>query len=110
MTAGENGWYTAEVPVWVNSVIINANGGEVQTEDLTIDAAEVWVTVDSEGAAEFTYNDPDAPVAEDITVYVQAPADWSEPHLWHGPRRMVQMHFLHGRAKPCRMRAMDGFH
>ena len=82
MTAGENGWYTAKVPVWVNSVIINANGGEVQTEDLTIDAAEVWVTVDAEGAAEFTYNDPDAPVAEDITVYVQAPADWSEPHLW----------------------------
>lgn len=82
MTAGENGWYTAKVPVWVNSVIINANGSEVQTEDLTIDAAEVWVTVDAEGAAEFTYNDPDAPVAEDITVYVQAPADWSEPHLW----------------------------
>lgn len=82
MTAGENGWYTAKVPVWVNSVIINANGGEVQTEDLTIDAAEVWVTVDAEGAAEFTYNDPDAPVVEDITVYVQAPADWSEPHLW----------------------------
>lgn len=82
MTAGENGWYTAEVPVWVNSIIINANGGEVQTEDITIDAAEVWVTVDSEGAAEFTYNDPEAPVAEDITVYVQAPADWSEPHLW----------------------------
>lgn len=82
MTAGENGWYTAEVPVWVNSIIINANGGEVQTEDITIDAAEVWVTVDSEGAAEFTYNDPEAPVVEDITVYVQAPADWSEPHLW----------------------------
>ena len=82
MTAGENGWYTAKVPVWVNSVIINGNGGEVKTEDLAIDAAEVWVTVDAEGAAEFTYNDPDAPVAEDITVYVQAPADWSEPHLW----------------------------
>ena len=82
MTAGENDWYTAKVPVWVNSVIINGNGGEVKTEDLAIDAAEVWVTVDAEGAAEFTYNDPDAPVAEDITVYVQAPADWSEPHLW----------------------------
>lgn len=82
MTAGENDWYTAKVPVWVNSVIINGNGGEVKTEDLAIDAAEVWVTVDAEGAAEFTYNDPDAPVAEDITMYVQAPADWSEPHLW----------------------------
>lgn len=82
MEAGETGWYTANVPVWVNSVIINANGGEVQTEDLTIDAAEVWVTVDAEGAAEFTYDDPEAPAAEDITVHVQAPADWSAPHLW----------------------------
>lgn len=82
MKAEETGWHTANVPVWVNSIIINANGGEVQTEDLTVDPAEVWITVDAEGAAEFTYNDPDAPVAEDITVYVQAPADWSAPHLW----------------------------
>lgn len=82
MKASDTGWYTLNVPVWVNSLIINANGGEVQTEDIEIDAAEVWVTVDAQGTAEFTYNDPDAPVAEDITVYVQAPSDWEEPHLW----------------------------
>lgn len=82
MTAGENGWYTASAPVWINSIIINGNAGEVQTEDISIDAAEVWVTVADDNSYEFTYNDPDAPVAEDITVYVQAPADWSEPHLW----------------------------
>lgn len=82
MAASGTGWYTANVPVWVNSVIINANAGEVQTEDITIDAAEVWITVAADGTAEFTYNDPDAPVAEDITVSVQAPADWAEPHLW----------------------------
>ncbi|NMA18390.1 MAG: starch-binding protein [Clostridiaceae bacterium] len=82
MKAKDTGWYTVNVPIWVNSIIINANGGEVQTEDLTIDPAEVWVTVDAEGVAEFTYNDPDAPVVDDITVYVKSPADWNEPHLW----------------------------
>lgn len=82
MTAGENGWYTASAPVWVNSIIINGNAGEVQTEDISIDAAEIWVTVAEDNSYEFTYNDPDAPVAEDITVYVLAPSDWSEPHLW----------------------------
>ena len=82
MTAGEDGWYTATAPVWVNRIIVNGNGGEVQTEDLSIDPAEIWVTVSEDGTAEFTYNDPNAPVAEDITVRVKAPADWSEPNLW----------------------------
>ena len=40
------------------------------------------MTVAEDGTAEFTYNDPNAPVAEDITVRVKAPADWSEPNLW----------------------------
>ena len=61
MTAGEDGWYTATAPVWVNRIIVNGNGGEVQTEDLSIDPAEVWVTVAEDGTAEFTYNDPNAP-------------------------------------------------
>lgn len=82
MKAGEDGWYTAGAPVWVNSIIINGSGGSVQTEDLTIDPAEVWVTVAEDGTADFTYNDPDAPVAENITVHVKAPADWSGPCLW----------------------------
>ena len=82
MTKGEDGWYTASAPVWVNSIIVNGNSGDVKTEDISIDAAEVWVTVSEEGTSDFTYNDPNAPVAEDITVHVKAPADWSEPHLW----------------------------
>lgn len=82
MSKGEDGWYTASAPVWVNSIIINGNSGDVQTEDISIDAAEVWVTVSEDGTSDFTYNDPNAPVAEDITVHVKAPADWSEPHLW----------------------------
>lgn len=82
MTKGEDGWYTASAPVWVNSIIVNGNSGDVKTEDISIDAAEVWVTVSEDGTSDFTYNDPNAPVAEDITVHVKAPADWSEPHLW----------------------------
>ena len=82
MSKGEDGWYTASAPIWVNSIIINGNSGDVQTEDISIDAAEVWVTVSEDGTSDFTYNDPNAPVAEDITVHVKAPADWSEPHLW----------------------------
>lgn len=82
MTKGEDGWYTAGAPVWVNSIIVNGNSGDVKTEDISIDAAEVWVTVSEDGTSDFTYNDPNAPVAEDITVHVKAPADWSEPHLW----------------------------
>ena len=81
MTKGEDGWYTASAPVWVNSIIVNGNSGDVKTEDISIDAAEVWVTVSEDGTSDFTYNDPNAPVAEDITVHVKAPADWSEPHL-----------------------------
>ena len=82
MSKGEDGWYTASAPVWVNSIIVNGNSGDVQTEDISIDAAEVWVTVSEDGTSDFTYNDPNAPVAEDITVHVKAPANWSEPHLW----------------------------
>ena len=82
MTKGEDGWYTASAPVWVNSIIVNGNSGDVKTEDISIDAAEVWVTASEDGTSDFTYNDPNAPVAEDITVHVKAPADWSEPHLW----------------------------
>ncbi len=82
MKADEDGWYTASVPIWVNSIIVNGNGGDVQTEDLSIDPAEIWVTVEEDGTADFTYNDPDAVEAEDISVYVKAPSDWEEPHLW----------------------------
>lgn len=82
MKADEDGWYTGSAPVWVNSIIVNGNGGDVQTEDISIDPAEVWITVDKDCTVDFTYNDPNAPQAEDITVYVKAPEDWKEPHLW----------------------------
>lgn len=83
MKPAENGWYSAMVPVWCNSIIINANAGSVQTADIKdLDPASLWVSVSANASAEVTYEDPTAPVAEDITVCVQVPEDWTEPCLW----------------------------
>lgn len=82
MKKENNGWYTVSVPVWVNRMIISGNGENKQTEELSIDAAEIWVMVDQTGKTDFTYNDPNALVAEDITVQVKVPDNWNEPHLW----------------------------
>lgn len=82
MKAGEDGWYTAKAPVFVNSVIINGNEGSVQTEDISIDPAEVWITVEADGTYDFSYTDPDKAAVADITVHVSAPADWESPCLW----------------------------
>lgn len=82
MTLQEDGWYVAEAPEFVNSIIINGNEGTVQTEDISIDPADVWVTVEADGTFDFTYNDPNAPVAADVTLYAQMPADWEAPSAW----------------------------
>ena len=82
MTAGEDGWYTAKAPTWVNSVIINANDGDNQTEDLSIDPAEIWITVEKDGTADFSYTDPDKAEVPNVTVHVKTPSDWENPNLW----------------------------
>ena len=82
MTAGEDGWYTAKAPTWVNSIIINANNGDVQTEDLSIDPAEIWVTVEEDGTTDFSYTDPEKAEIPNVTVHVKAPSDWENPNLW----------------------------
>ena len=79
---GDDGWYTGKAPIWINSIIINANDGSVQTEDISIDPAELWITVADDGSYDFTYDDPNAVSAPDVNVYVKAPADWSAPCLW----------------------------
>lgn len=78
----ESGWYEKKLPVWVNSLIVNAGGGEVQTEDISIDPADLWLTVNGDGSYDFSYEDPDAEEVPDITVWVKAPADWDAPCLW----------------------------
>lgn len=82
LKAGENGWYTGKAPVWVKSIVINGNDGAVQTEDIAVDPAQVWVTVEEDGSYDFSYNDPDAVEVPDINVYVKAPADWENVCMW----------------------------
>lgn len=82
MKAGEDGWYSIKVPVWVNSIIVNANEGSVQTEDISIDPAELWVTVAADGSYDFSYKNPDQAEIPNVTIHVSAPADWNGPCLW----------------------------
>lgn len=75
-------WYTIEVPGWINSVIINANEGSVQTTDLSVEAGkDIWVVVtDPENAAVY-YEEPvgePAPVGTDAPE-TDAPGDATEP-------------------------------
>lgn len=78
----DDGWYTGKAPTWVNSIIINANDGSVQTEDISVDPAELWITIAEDGSYDFTYDDPNAVSAPDISVNVKTPADWDAPCLW----------------------------
>ena len=94
------GWYYLYLPAGMESVIINANGGAVQTADLKdLDPADLWITVAADGSVEVTYDDPTAPKAEDVTIYAKVPDDWTAlPRGKAGspaaPRRR------RGRAKP----------
>ena len=59
LTAGEDGWYAITVPGWINSVIINAKEGSIQTADLRVDAGkDLYVTVVSAEDAAVTYEKP----------------------------------------------------
>lgn len=82
MKAGADGWYTAKAPIWVNSIIINGKAGSVQTADIEIDPADLWITVGADAAYDYLYENPDAPKAADVTVWVKAPTDWEGPCLW----------------------------
>ena len=81
MTEGEDGWFTGKVPVWVNSLIVNGNEGFVQTEDISIEAKELWITVYEDLTYELSYEDPNKAV-DNITVHAQVPADWEAPCCW----------------------------
>lgn len=96
MKAGEDGWYSIKVPVWVNSIIVNANEGTVQTEDISIDPAELWVTVAADGSYDFSYKNPDQAEIPNVTIHVSAPADWNDPVCGHGRHRTALTHLQHG--------------
>jgi len=76
-------WYRIRIPSWVNSIIINANDGTVQTEDLQgfEPSRDIWVLVADDLTAEIYHENPDH-IVPNITVRVHIPADWENPHLW----------------------------
>ena len=52
-------WYTLEVPVWINSIIVNANDGAIQTEDMSVDdGKDLWIVVEDEENYDFSYEEP----------------------------------------------------
>ena len=71
MTAGEDGWYSIEVPGWINSIIINANEGTIQTSDLSVEVGkDVWIVVTDPENAVVSYEEPageEAPPATEAT-------------------------------------------
>lgn len=81
MKEGEDGWFTGKAPTWVNRLIINGNEGTVQTEDITIEGKELWITVYEDLTYDLSYEDPNKAVPN-ITVHAQVPADWSAPSCW----------------------------
>lgn len=69
-------WYTLEVPAWVCNVIVNGNGGSVQTIDLAVEAGkEIWVVVDYSGVGTVSYEEP----AELPEAAAPAPVDPTDP-------------------------------
>ena len=55
----DGGWYTITVPGWINSVIVNANGGTVQTSDLSVEPGlEIWIIVTDAENAQVLYEAP----------------------------------------------------
>ena len=81
MAEGEDGWFTGKAPTWVNSLIINGNEGSVQTEDISIEGKELWITVYEDLSYDLAYEDP-AKAVENVTVHAQVPADWADPCCW----------------------------
>ena len=81
MVEGDDGWFTGKAPTWINSLIINGNEGSVQTEDISVEGKELWITVYEDLTYDLIYEDPNKAVPN-ITVHAQVPDDWSAPCCW----------------------------
>ena len=85
LTAGTDGWYSYEIPAWVNSIIVNGNLGTVQTTDISVEPGkDIWLVVTDADNYELFYEKPqvETPQEDLITVHAKAPADWQFPSLW----------------------------
>ena len=72
MTPAADGSYTVTVPGWVDHVIINGNGGVVQTADLTVEPEkDIWIHVVN---SEYAFIHDVKPVAEVLAEELERPA------------------------------------
>ncbi len=84
MQSGTDGWFAMKIPAWVNSVILNANAGSVQTADISIESKNAWIVVEDAENYTLSYEKPvvEVPAEDMIKVHAKVPADWLMPCLW----------------------------
>lgn len=59
MEKGKDGWFTGQVPIWADALVISGNKGTVQTEDLLVEKGkDVWIVVKESGEADVFYQEP----------------------------------------------------
>ena len=84
--AANDGWYYIWLPAWANHVIINANEGNVQTEEQILDTNAAWITVSAADTVEISYESRttgEAPAyVEKFVVHAKVDDSWDTPCLW----------------------------
>lgn len=84
--AANDGWYYIWLPTWANHVIINANEGNVQTEEQILDTNAAWITVSAADTVEISYESKttgEAPAyVEKFVVHAKVDDSWEAPCLW----------------------------
>lgn len=78
--ADDEGVFTLKAPVTITSLVFS--NGEDKTAPIDLDPAEVWLSIADDLALDFTYDDPNEPDVEDITVKAYVPEDWDGPAFW----------------------------
>lgn len=91
MILGEDGWYSIQVPNWVNGLVLSDNGDTCKTGDITVDAGKnVWITVAEDKTAAVAYEKPaegggsvtPPPAVEKMTIHAKVPAGWTAVYLY----------------------------
>ncbi|MCL2663780.1 MAG: starch-binding protein [Oscillospiraceae bacterium] len=77
-------WYRIRIPKWANNVIINANDGSDQTENIEdMPGIDMWIIVEDSGRANVFFENPDFAGAPMITIRAIVPAAWGDDiRLW----------------------------
>ena len=84
--AANDGWYYIWLAAWGKHVIINANEGNVQTEEQILDTNAAWITVSAADTVEISYESKttgEVPAyVEKFVVHAKVDDSWEAPCLW----------------------------